>query len=301
MKRILIVGCGDIARRTIPKLIAHYRVFVLLRKVDRCVEFRNLGAIPIRGDLDNRRSLSRLAGIADAVFHFAPPPSGGAGDRRTRNLLAVLSKGPLPTQLIYISTSGVYGDCAGSWVSETQPAQPTSERGQRRLNAEQQIRDWARRSAVQACILRVPGIYAAERLPIARIKQGSPCIMAAEDSYTNHIHADDLAAIIIAALHRGQSCRVYHASDHSQLKRGAYFDAVADAYHLPRAPRLSRAEAQQVLSPMMMSFMNESRRLTNVRIKQELNVHLRYPTVSDFLAGMNPERSGCHAIVGAPH
>lgn len=286
MKRIIIVGCGDIARRSIPKLITHYRVFVLLRNTAHCKIFRDLGAIPIVGDLDNRRSLSRLAGIADAVFHFAPPPSVGVGDRRTRNLLAVLSKGRLPTRLIYISTSGVYGDCAGSWVSETHPAQPASERGKRRLNAEQQIREWARRGAVQASILRVPGIYAVERLPLSRLT--SPCIVAAEDSHTNHIHADDLAGITIAALRRGKSCRVYHASDNSQLKMGAYFDAVADAYHLPRAPRLCRAQAQQVLSPMMMSFMNESRRLTNVRIKQELNVHFRYPTVSDFLAEINP-------------
>jgi nucleoside-diphosphate-sugar epimerase len=135
---------------------------------------------------------------------------------------------------------------------------------------------------VNACILRVPGIYAENRLPLARLQQ--PCIVDAEDGYTNHIHADDLARICVAALHKGSPCRVYHASDNSQLKMGEYFDLVADAFDLPHPPRLSRSEVQAVVSPAMYSFMNESRRLTNIRIKQELKVTLKYPTVAHFLA-----------------
>lgn len=293
MKRILIVGCGDVALRTIPLLTKHYRVYALVRNPAYCAGLRRLGAVPVISDLDDRASLARIKGLADAVLHFAPPISdpslppfgkGGRVDTRTRNLLGALSHGRPPTRLVYISTSGVYGDCRGESVSETRPVNPGAARGRLRVDAELQIRDWAGRCGVNASILRVPGIYAADRLPLGRLQQ--PCIVDAEDGYTNHIHADDLALIAVAALQRGKPCRIYHASDDSQMKMGAYFDAVADAYGLPHAPRLSRVEVQRAVSPMMYSFMNESRRLTNRRIKRELKVKLLYPTVADFLAEM---------------
>ena len=285
----MIIGCGDVALRAIPLLKKKYRVFALVRDPAKRAGLQALGVTPLLGDLDDRASLARIAGLADAVLHFAPPPNDGLGDPRTRNLLSALSKGQrqrssLPKRFTYISTSGVYGDCGGAWVSETHPLNSTSPRSQRRVDAENQIRGWARRNRVTASILRVPGIYAADRLPLSRIRQGTPGIVASEDSYTNHIHADDLARISVAALRHGRSCRVYHASDDSHLKMGEYFDLVADAYRLPRVPRVGRAEAQRVLSTMMLSFMNESRQLTNGRMKRELKVKLRYPTVADLLA-----------------
>ena len=298
MRRLLIIGCGDIALRAIPLLKKSYRVFALVRNPAKCAGLRALGVQPLLGDLDNRASLARIAGLADAVLHFAPPATtpplkrGGRErldvDLRTRNLLSALSqrqgrRRSLPTHFVYISTSGVYGDCAGAWVSETHPLNATSSRSRLRVDAEMQIRTWAKRNHVHASILRVPGIYAADRLPLSRLQQSTPGIVDGEDSYTNHIHADDLARISIAALQYGKSCRVYHSSDDSHLKMGEYFDSVADAYNMPRVPRISRAEAQRVLSPMMLSFMNESRRLTNTRMKQELKVVLRYPTVADGL------------------
>lgn len=289
MRRLLIIGCGDVALRAIPLLKKGYRVFALVRDPARRAALRALGVTPLLGDLDDRASLSRIAGLADAVLHLAPPPNHGVLDTRTRNLLSALSRGRgrtrgLPGRMVYISTSGVYGDCGGAWVSETRPVNASSPRAQRRVDAEMQIRDWARRNRVNAGILRVPGIYAADRLPLSRIQQGTPGIIASEDGYTNHIHADDLARISVAALQRGKSCRVYHASDDSPLRMGEYFDEVADASGLPRVPRISRAEAQRVLSPMLLSFMNESRRLTNQRLKRELKVRLSYPTVADLLA-----------------
>ena len=304
MKRILIIGCGDVALRTIPQLTARYRVYALIRNPAYCEKLRQLGVIPLLGDLDKRASLARIAGLADAVLHFAPPPAnpaippfvkgglkGDFIDTRTRNLLSVLSKGQLPERLVYISTSGVYGDCGGAWVDETRPLNAQSARGQRRLDAEQQIRDWARQNRVCASILRVPGIYAGDRLPIDRLKLATPGIVDEQDSHTNHIHADDLARIAVAALVRAASCRVYHASDDSQLKMGEYFDAVADAFGLPHAPRLPRAEVQCAVSPVMYSFMNESRRLLNARMKHELKVRLKYPTVADFLTKVTVEIS----------
>ncbi len=286
MKRILIVGCGDIARRIIPLLNTRYRVFALVRNPDYCAGLRELGAVPLIGDLDKRASLSRIAGLVDTVLHLAPPAASGL-DRRTRNLLSALSSGVLPERMVYISTSGVYGDCKGAWVNETHPLNAESSRALRRIESETLIRNWAKQCGVRASILRVPGIYAADRLPLARLQQGTPGIADAEDSYTNHIHADDLARICIAALHRGKPCRIYHASDDSQLKMGEYFDAVADAYGLPHVPRISRVEAQQLLSSALLSFMNESRRLSNERLKRELQVRLMYPTVADFLAKIN--------------
>ncbi len=303
MKRILITGCGDIAMRVAPLLQGHYRMFGLVRRAERFAELRATGIIPVPGDLDDMWSLSRIAGLADTVLHFAPPAVGslrnngvstgvplagasnnGTGDPRTRNLLAALSRSTPPKRLIYISTSGVYGDCSGAQVSETHPRHPQMARTQLRVDAEQQIRDWAERNHVNASTLRVPGIYAADRLPLERLRQGTPVIAAEEDSYTNLIHANDLARIVVAALRHGKPNRAYHASDDSKLKMGDYFDAVADACGLPRPPRLPRAEVERAVSPMLWSFMNESRRLTNERMKQELKVRLRYPTVADALA-----------------
>lgn len=301
MRRILIIGCGDIAMRVAPLLRARYRLFGLVRRSERCAELRAAGITPLPGNLDDAPSLQRLVGLADTVLHFAPPaasplPRGkssqcadgqfACGDTRTRHLLAALSRGTLPKRLIYISTSGVYGDCGGEVVAESHVLQPQTARAQLRVSAERQLRHWARRNQVHASILRVPGIYAADRLPLERLRANTPAICPEQDGYTNHIHADDLAAIVIAALHHGKANRVYHASDDSEMKMGDYFDAVADAHGLPRAPRLPRTEVQRSVSPMLWSFMNESRRLSNRRMKRELKVRLRYPTVVDTLASV---------------
>lgn len=285
MRRLLIVGCGDMALRVIPLLTPHYRVYALVRNTTYRAKLRAMAVTPILGDLDDRRSLVRLAGLADTLLHFAPPPNTGNTDTRTRNLLSALSqRGKSPRHMVYISTSGVYGDCAGSWVSETHPLNATSPRSLRRVDAELQVRRWASGNRVNASILRVPGIYAEDRLPLNRIRQGTPGIVDAEDSYTNHIHADDLARISIAALRHGAACRIYHSSDDSHLKMGQYFDCVADAFGLPRVPRVSRDEAQRVLPETLLSFMNESRLLLNQRMKRELKVRLRYPAVHDALS-----------------
>ncbi len=283
MKRILIAGCGDVARRTIPKLTSRYRVYALIRNTSYADHLRQLGAVPVTGDLDDRASLSRIAGLADAVLHFAPPLAGGNIDTRTQNLLSALSQGALPERLVYISTSGVYGNCGGERVDETRAVYPASSRGKLRVDAERQIRAWAKRNGVNASILRVPGIYAEDRLPLARLQAGSPAMVASEDSYSNHIHADDLASIAVAALQRGKSGRIYHATDDDEMKMGDYFDAVARAYGLPLAPRMTRDSVQRTVSPVMWSFMNESRRLSNQRMKRELKVKLIYPTIEDFL------------------
>ena len=285
MTNLLLVGSGDIARRLVPVLPAAYRIHALLRDRARFADWRARGAIPVYGDLDDRGTLARIAGLAEIVVHLAPPQAGRAHDLRTARLLAALSRGRLPRRLVYISTSGVYGDRGGAWVSETTPVAPQSARAQLRVSAEQQVRTWARRNGVGVSILRVPGIYAEERLPLERLRSGAPAIVAAEDSYTNHIHADDLARIIVAVLRRGSANRVYHAVDDEVMKMGDYFDRIADAQGLPRPPRLPRAEVHQAVSPAMWSFMAESRRMHNRRMKAELGVRLRYPTLAAAFAG----------------
>jgi len=285
MKRLLIVGCGDIAKRLIPLLQGRCRIYALSRSPQRLAPLRLLGVTPVRGDLDAPETLGALAGLAHDVVHLAPPPDRGARDTRTAHLIAALAKGTsLPQQVVYISTSGVYGDCSGELVAETRTPRPRTERARRRADAEQRLREWGRRSGVRVVILRVPGIYAADRLPVARIERGTPALTPAEDAFVNHVHADDLARIVVAALYRGGCGRMYNASDDAPIRMGDYFDLVAEHFGLPRPPRVTRAEAESVLPAQLLSFMDESRRLTNRRLRNELRMKLRYPTVRHGIA-----------------
>ncbi len=283
MLRILIVGCGDVGLRAARPLRGKARVYGLLRSMDRAEQLRAAGVIPIIGDLDDRRSLRRIAGLADVVFHFAPPPAEGELDPRTRRLIAALSAASLPRTLIYVSTSGVYGDCAGAVVPETWPVRPRNARAKRRQDAERQLRRWAARTGVGLAILRAPGIYARDRMPEERVRKGLPALRPEDDIHTNHIHADDLAGLAVAALFRGGRNRLYNAVDDSGLKMGDWFDVVADHLGLARPPRQSKDEVMAAVTPAMRSFLSESRRLTNGRIKRELKYRLRYPTVREGL------------------
>jgi nucleoside-diphosphate-sugar epimerase len=281
--RLLILGCGDVGMRLLPLLRDRFRIFAVTSQTERRDQLRAAGAIPIVADLDQPATLARLARLATIVVHLAPPQSDGSKDRRTRNLTAILPEG---ATLVYVSTTGVYGDCGGALIDETHPVHPQNARAKRRADAEQVLRAWAGRCGARLGILRVPGIYAADRLPVERLQKGTPALRRDDDVYTNHIHADDLARIIAAALFRALPGRIYHAVDDSEMKMADYFDAVADALQLPRPPRLARAELQNAVSPMLLSFMSESRRLANMRIKAELGVRLRYPHVRDALAQM---------------
>jgi nucleoside-diphosphate-sugar epimerase len=285
--RLLIVGCGDVGMRLLPLLCNSFRVFAVTSQPERCATLRAAGAVPVVADLDRPHSLRRLAGLAQTIVHLAPPQAQGEQDRRSRNLVAIL---PEHAKLVYISTSGVYGDCGGAQFDETRSVNPQNPRARRRVDAEQVLRAWARRSGSRLSILRVPGIYAADRLPIERLRKATPALNAAEDVYTNHIHADDLARLIARALFRAQPCRVYHAVDDSDMKMGEYFDTVADAFGLPHPPRQPRAVLQTQVSTMLLSFMSESRRLNNKRIKAELGFRFRYVDVPAALAAITADK-----------
>ena len=244
MKKILIVGFGDVAERLVARYAGQADFIGMIRRPERAAALRALGVTPYIGDLDAPATLKRLPRV-DGVFHFAPPPNEGTTDPRTARLLHALARRGKPGALVYISTSGVYGDCGGNWVSETRPVAPVNGRAVRRVDAERKLRAWGEVLGVQVSILRAPGIYAADRLPLERIKRGTPALIARDDSYTNHIHADDLARLAWAALFRGRAQRVYHAVDAHPLKMGDWFDSCADAFGLPRPQRCCRCCASR--------------------------------------------------------
>lgn len=284
METLLVAGFGDIAQRALPQLLARFQVVAMVRPGRMAGVAPRAGLEVEPGDLDDPRSLDRFAGRASRVLHCAPPPSSGTTDPRTGNLLAMLAaRPPLPQRLVYIGTSGVYGDCKGEWVDETRPVNPATERARRRVDAERQTAAFGRECGVRTVILRAPGIYAADRIPLDRLRQGTPVLRAQDDVYTNHIHADDLAAIAVAALVHPAAEGIYNASDDTELLMSEWLDLVADRAGLPRPPRIARDQAPGLIPAPLLSFMSESRRLANRRLKADLGIRLRYPTVFEGL------------------
>ncbi len=288
---MLIVGCGDVGQRVARQHAGRVRLLALTSSPARVADLRARGLTPLVGNLDEPASLRRLAGLATRVVHMAPPPSEGQAqwwrDPRTLALARALRLRSLPNSLVYGSTSGVYGDCGGARVAESRPVVPSTPRAQRRVDAESILRHLGRSSGLRVSVLRIPGIYAPDRpggTPRDRLLRGTPVLRPEDDVFTNHIHADDLARATAAALWRGRPQRVVHASDDSALKMGDYFDFAADLYGLARPPRVARDVAQSSLPLMLLSFMSESRRLDNTRMRRELRVRLRYPTVREGLS-----------------
>ena len=286
---VLIVGCGDVGLRVLGLLHGRCRVLALTSSPGRINELRAAGAVPLVGNLDEPATLGRLAALADAVLHLAPPPSTGSTDPRTAALLSALARGGRARRLVYASTTGVYGDAGGAWLDETSPLRPATEPARRRVDAERRVRCFGRATGATVSILRIPGIYALDREggdPRDRLRRGTPVLRVEDDVHTNHIHADDLARACVAALWRGRAQRIVNACDDTELAMGDYFDLVADLAGLARPRRVARAEAAAELSAMQLSFMGESRRLRNRRLKAELRVKLRHPTVRDGLAAL---------------
>jgi nucleoside-diphosphate-sugar epimerase len=285
-QRVLIVGCGDVGLRVAACLKGRAQLLALTTSADRTGALRAAGITPLLGNLDESSTLRRLAGLAHRVVHLAPPPSEGWGDPRTLALTRLLRLRSLPAAFVYGSTSGVYGDCEGGIAIETRATHADTPRAKRRIEAESSVRFFGRASGVRSSILRIPGIYAPDRVggtPHARLLKGTPVLESADDVYTNHIHADDLARACVAALWRAKPQRVYNVNDDTCLKMGDYFDLAADKYGLPRPPRVPRSTASQHLPLMLLSFMSESRRMDNTRMKRELRLKLAYPTVNEGL------------------
>ncbi len=304
MAHAFIIGCGDIGQRTAKLwMTQHGTVSALVRSVERSQPLTHLGITLVKGDLDDAASLAHLPLQNTLLFYFAPPPNNGATDSRLRTVLAAITPENRPIKIVYISTSGVYGDaqggasvagsrmlgatdCQGAWVSEDTPTHPRSERGARRLDAEVALQDWQRGTGVPVVILRVPGIYGPGRLPIERIKQGLPVVREEEAPYSNRIHADDLARICIAATQSSrpdETTQIYNVSDGNPSSMTDYFNKTADLLGLPRPPAVSMAEARTCFTAGMLSFIEESRRIDNRKMREELDVDLLYPTLESGL------------------
>ena len=286
-ERLLIIGCGDVGQRVV-RVQRHVRVMALTSSPERVAALRAQGVTPVVGNLDVPASLQRLAGWATRVLHLAPPPLQGNTDPRTLTLTRMLMRRSAPQSVVYGSTSGVYGDCAGAWVNENRMVNPITPRAQRRVDAEARVRHLGRlrSSPVRASVLRIPGIYAPDReggTPRERLLRGTPVLAREDDVFTNHIHADDLARACQLAIWRGKPQRAYNVNDDSQMMMGDYFDMAAGLYALAKPSRISRAQAQTELPAMQLSFMSESRRMVNTRMKRELRLQLRYPSVEEGL------------------
>ena len=291
-ERLMVVGCGDVGQRVVPLARRGMRVLALTSTPERVPALRSLGATPLLGNLDDPASLKRLSGLATRVLHLAPPPSDAQAhwttDPRTQAMARVWSRRTPPRSVVYGSTSGVYGDCGGAWVDETRAVAPHTPRAQRRVDAERLLRSLGQRVGIPTTVLRIPGIYAPDRVggtPRERLLRGTPVLLAQDDVFTNHIHANDLARACWLAVWRTQGQRCFNVSDDTELKMGDYFDLAADLFGLPRPPRIGRQEARSALPLALLSFMSESRRLDNRRMKTELGLRLRYATVRDGLSG----------------
>lgn len=277
MQNVVIIGCGDIGQRVAHRwqaLKAH--VAGLSRNPATCEALQGAGITALRADLDEPASLAGLSARGALVYYFAPPPREGRKDTRLRNWLASLTKAALPQRVVLISTTAVYGDSGGDWVTEESPLQPGTDRGRRRLDAETALRDWSGQTGVPVVILRVPGIYGPGRLPRARLEKGLPVLNETESGYTNRIHSEDLATICVAAAERGQPGAVYNISDGHPGTMTEWFNAVADHLDLTRPPQISLTEAETQVSAGMLSYLKESRRISNRKVIEELGVELAY-------------------------
>ena len=281
---VLIVGCGDIGRRVGRLLLAEGRkVAGVVAGEESAARLKEAGIRPLVANLNDPEELRELPCSGALVFYFAPPPGGGITDPKVRNFCAAASGERAPRRLVYVSTSGVYGDCGGATVTEETPANPQTARAKRRYDAEQTLLRWGAEQGVAVIILRVTGIYGPGRIPISRLVDGHPLLRLEESAPTNRIHADDLAQVCVAAAEKGEAGELFNVSDGHPSTMTEYFLAVAELAGLPRPPLVSMEEARRVMTPLMLSYLGESRRMDNTRMLERLEVKLRYPTLAEGL------------------
>lgn len=291
MSSIFILGCGAVGTLVARQWLARgVGVKALARSRQTASRLTDEGVVSVAGDLDQSSSLRGLP-LADAwVYYFVPPPGRGVTDPRMAAFIAALEDEPdPPAGVLYISTSGVYGDCKGGWVDEDSVPAPLADRARRRLDAEQQLRGWGRQAGVKVVVLRMGAIYGPGCLPLARLKQERPVLREELSPYSNRIHIDDLVAVCMAAVERGLPDSIYNVCDDAPSSMTAYFNAVADAFGLPRPPTIDLDEARRVMSPAMLSYLTESRRMSNRRMHDELGIALQYPDLASGLAGFRGE------------
>lgn len=278
----MIIGCGDIGRR-VAQLVQEEKglVTALIRSDTRRDALREMGIRTVPGNLDEPLSLANLPTKGAVVFYFAPPPGGGFTDPRVRAFCAAIPPGAEPAKVVYMSTSGVYGDCGDTVVTEETPLNPQTARAKRRWDAETAFLEWGKERGVPVVILRVTGIYGPGRFPVTQLASGQPVLREEEAPLTNRIHADDLARICLAAAAKGEAGEIFNVSDGHPGTMTEYFNAVADALGYPRPRQVTMEEAREVMSPLMLSYVSESRRMDNSKMLTRLGIKLLYPTLAD--------------------
>jgi len=281
---LYIVGCGDIGIR-VAKLAAarQITVYALSRGNKIAPDSEVPGIELIHCDLDSLDSFSELDLKGAVVLYAAPPPGGGVIDTRIRNFLAGLRPGGEPAKVLYISTTSVYGDCGNELVTEERSVNPANHTAKRRCDAERRFRKWGIDKRVPVVILRVAGIYGPGRIPMQRILSQEPLLDENEVGYTNRIHADDLAEICLAAIEKGEDGDIFNVCDGEISKMTDYFNTITDLMELPRLPQVPLDEARQVMSPLMFSYMTDSRKISNRKMLEALGIKLKYPTMLEGL------------------
>lgn len=282
---VVIIGCGDIGARVAALHQAvGQTVTAVVRGAEHGDSLRAQGLQVIRLDLDDEASLQLQALQNTGVYYFAPPVADGTVDTRMTHFLnALQQQGIQPARIVYISTSGVYGDSKGEWVDESSPARPDNDRTRRRWSAEQQLRDYEKANHVPVIVLRVGGIYGPGKLPLRQVQSQRPVLNDAESGYTNRIHSDDLARVCVAAMERGKAGDIFNATDGHPGTMAQYFTDVAIALGYPAPERITMAEAEEQLNEALLSYLRESRRMSNKKMLAELGVELQY---EDFAKGL---------------
>ena len=287
MSDIFIIGCGYVGTLVAQMWRKDNRsVAALARSADSAAKLQAAGIDAIRRDLDEPQSLRELPLAGTNLYYFAPPPPKGTLDSRMHHFVEALAPAAGPARIIDISTSGVYGDTGGEWVTEQSPLNPQADRARRRVDAEATLHRWCEVNNVSLTILRVAGIYGPDKLPLKRLKEGTPVLREEECGYTNRIHIEDLVTICVKAAQQGEGTAIYNVSDGHPGTMTNYFFAVADALGLPRPPTVTMEEAKRVLTPAMLSYLTESRRLDNRKLLSELGIELKYPNLETGLSGI---------------
>lgn len=297
-RQAFIVGCGYVGRRLAQQLGREYNIYGLVRTTMHLRSVRRCGAEPIVLNLDrlNKRDLSPVWFRNCTLFYFAPPPPEGESDTRLHSFLNLLET--RPHTLVYISTTGVYGNTHGARVDETTAVNPQTQRAVRRLSAEHITRIWCTENSVRRVVLRVPAIYGPGRLPLERLHQGEPVIRAEEAPSTNRIHVDDLVQTCLAAAMNPQARGVYNVSDGNDCSLTEYLRLVAQLAGLPMPPEITLEEAQLSCSAEYLSYLDESRHIDNTRMRNELGVQLRYTNLQQGILASLQEQAE-HSARGA--
>jgi nucleoside-diphosphate-sugar epimerase len=289
----IILGCGDVGRRIIAQLLSSpikspdaaidSSILACTRSAQARQQNAFLDVQSIQLDLDKAHVLPAEIQGSD-LYYLVPPSKQGLFDTRSRRVIELLRKqGLRPKKIVLISTTGVYGDCRGEWVTEKSATNPQTERGQRRLDSEQQWLTWCEDYNVEINVLRVPGIYAFSRIPRQRLDNKTPVVRAQQSGYSNRIHADDLAMVAITAMRKPIAGEVFNVTDGSPGKISEYLQAACVVLGLPPLTEISMRQAETELSSGMLSYLSESRKISNQKMLSKLNVTLNYP---DFRIGL---------------